>query len=335
MMYLIFLLSFSSALLHGMEQSIKPYQLPQPSDNADKTQGICAVVLKMVKPIDITESTLGHINEFFKQKGITDYQSAVNVGGKEVFIANPEEFNREMMQYFPHLTNDESGEDIVPHSPREYQAVIMPLSGIDGYVRRLAAFKKLFLLKGFTARKIVTLVAGEHMHRKDLMDKDYLAQLPLLFASDLDIQESEEVLRHKAQELLKKESWTLEDGAQAAWNLVESDSSMKEAYKSFSYFRKEKCSPKELFESFAKEGLGKSISKENPIAFITQNFGFANLKKTTDEAFGNAHDAVDFFIPQDLSPEIQLKLFRQTPHQEAVVRLYQLRNMLLKKVSNK
>lgn len=203
-------------------------------------------------------------------------------------------------------------------------------------MRKLAGYKKLFILKGFTAKKIFTLVTGSHAHRKDLMNEDYLTQLPLLFASDFELQDNEEALRNKAQELLKKESWTLKDGAQAAWNLVDSDPVMKKSYQElFSYFETEKCAPQVLFERFAKEGLKESISKENPIAFIAQNFGFANLKKTADEAFGYNNEGVDFFIPEDPSTEIQTKLFNQTQQQEAVTRLFQLRNMLLKIGSNK
>lgn len=332
MIFIISLLTFSLSIINAMQlEPKKTYQLPQPSDNADKTQEICATVLKLVKPIDITESTLNHINEFLIKKGITDYQSAVTVGGNEIFISDPKEFNKAMISYFPKLTDNK---DIVPTCPKEYQVVILPLSGIDGYVRKLVDYKKLFVRNGFTAKKIFTLVTGSALHRKDLIDEDYLTELPLLFNSDLELKDNKEELRNKAKELLQKDSWTLKDGAQAAWKLVDSDVTIKDEYQKFCFFEKEKCSPKDLFESFAKETLEEPINKENPIAFIAQNFGFTNLKKTADEVFGHNNENVDFFISQDPSIEIQAKLFRQTPHQEAVIRLYQLRNMLLKMKTN-
>ncbi len=270
--------------------------------------------------------TYNALHNFFSHKNIHDYTDAAIFGKNHNYFDNPELLNNMLARAFV-----QNSADVCPNGPRNYQAIIFNTSGIDVFMERLAFVSRLIKKKQLQADELIALV-GTHAHRDDLKEVDYLLGLPELFNHDFDLKDyDKQRALEKLNGLLQKNKWIHRDGMQAALSLIECDADMAALKNSTRFYSGEggrSLRTEELLENLKISGLKKPVSSENPIAFISNAQGASKLQEMIKKTFSNVDSAIDILVSRPVSPEIEATLFRDTPQQRAMVKLFHFYRIL-------
>lgn len=298
------------------------------------TEESCRYVLGMSKlPVNpansatsITTHAFTSLHEFFSKHKVKDYADAASFGRKNPAFTNPDAFNKTMAELFK-----VNSVDTCPENLRSYQALIFNTSGIDVFIERLAFLARLVKERKMQTTEVVALV-GNHAHRQDLQNPEYLLKLPGLFASDFDLTQFD---KKQAQEninpLLAQKNWTHKDGMEVAWRLLACDPVMAQLKNKVRYFSGNSNAPlrtEELIEHLIAGGLSKPLSAQNPIAFVVNAQGAAKTKEMINKLFANKTDAVDLLVARPAADEVEERLFNDTPGQRAMVKLFHFYRIL-------
>jgi len=320
-------------ITHGLDAMNASIQDNKIEKHAQLQTGIsdqlCEYILTMSKinpQQSITLSnTFASLDEFFNSKNIKDYADAAKHGRENNLFDNPDEFNQKMGQLF--ISN---AQDIFPKQPKKYQAIIFNTSGIDVFMERLAFLSRLIKINGFETEEMIALI-GSHAHRKDLMEPQYLINLPNLFPTDFDLTTYNQSETYKTvEQLLGGKEWIHRDGMEAAWQLISCDILMANLKNKFRYFSGENSSlrTEQLLQNLISNGLKKPINQSNPIAFICNSQGSAQIIALIKKYFPDNSDAVDILIAKPTDPEIEEILFHDTPQQRAMTKLFHVYRIL-------
>lgn len=299
----------------------------QPLKEHSITESDCEFVLTKLQQdtSQVTlESTYQKLKQYFDDRNLTDFASVAKFGRENNTFEEPDAVSNRLQ-----LLCNKSTIDQVPNTSKHYKFLLFNTSGIDVFMERLAFLFRI-TKKGITADRLVALV-GTHAHRKDLMDENYLMQLPHLFAQDFDLEKFNEP---QAREIItdagKKTEWQHKDGMQLALKLVSSfDTNMKEILKNFEYYdgndgQSYRTEP--LLKKFLADEVG-SFDQQNPIGFVLNAEGAASVTKMVRTVIDD-QDAADILIARSVDPEIEGILYNDPQQQRAMTKVFLFYRML-------
>lgn len=284
--------------------------------------------LGLCEPNNSLEKTYETLTQFFKERGIKDYTDAAHYGRTNTngIVDNPDVFNKRMSELFK-----PSKQDIVPVKGKEYQALVLCTSGIDVFMQSLAFLARLTKQHGVQCNKIYALI-GKHEHRQDLMNEEYLIQLPMFFKEDFnlctyDTQKALLIIR----EALEKKAWLHKDGMELAWNLLACDPHMQALREKFDFYDGGVEHYKEQHSLRTDELIGefKKQHTERSIGFMANRLLAPKLKAMVDKHF-SADDNVDTLVAMHVDESIEGILFNdgKSPQQRAAAMLFNLYRIL-------
>ncbi len=289
------------------------------------TAELCQYVLQATKlPEGLFPQTVEHtfavLDDFFRDQNVITYTDAALFGSKTTVFDNPDEFNKKMSIF------RQKGADIVPEEGKKYQCLVFNTSGIDVFMERLAFLSRLVKKHNIQTDQLFALM-GDHPHRQDLRDSNYLLELPTLFSADFDLTAfNRDEVEQNTKIFNEQDSWTHCDGMVAAWQLIKCDPVMAELKHKFTYFYSEERFTEGLLKVFIFERL--RVTQDAPVGFIVNAQTAPNIQEMIKKHCSHLAGAIDVLVAQPVEEEIEAKLFNDTPQQRAMTKLFHFYRLL-------